>query len=46
VLVHLLQEDAVARRWLGQPVDLLLQRDQLVTRVTEGVGQPLVAVGE
>ena len=41
-----LEEHAVAARRLGQPVDLLLERDHLVARLAQGLGQPLVAVGQ
>ena len=41
VLVRL-QEDAEAGRQLGQPVHFLLQRDDLVARLPQGRGQPLV----
>lgn len=40
-----LQEDTEAGRWLGQPVDLLLERDDLVAGLAECVGEPLVLRG-
>ncbi len=41
-----LEEYAVAARRLGQPVDLLLERDHLVAGIAQGLGQPLVALGQ
>jgi hypothetical protein len=40
------EEDAVARRWLAEPVDLLLERDQLLTRVAQRAGELVVALGQ
>ena len=37
-----LQEHAESRRRLGQPVDFLLERHDLVARLAERVGQPLI----
>ena len=39
------QEHAETRRRLGQPVDFLLERHDLVARFAERVGQPLVLAG-
>ena len=40
------QEDAVAAGRLRQPVDLLLERDDLGARLLEGGHQPLVVLGQ
>ncbi|CAM5292146.1 hypothetical protein SGRI78S_00358 [Streptomyces griseus subsp. griseus] len=40
-----LKEDAEAGRRLREPVDLLLEGHDLVTRLTERVGEPLVLCG-
>src|SRR5690606_5221473 len=40
------QEDAVAARRLGQPVDLLAEGDELAASFLEGLGELLVAGGE
>ena len=41
-----LEEHAVAARRLGEPVDLLLERDHLVARLAQRLGEPVVAVAE
>ena len=41
-----LQEDAEPARRLRQPVDLLLERDDLVAGLAQGAGQPLVLAGD
>ncbi len=41
-----LQEDAVAARRLGEPVDLLLEGDHLVAGLAQRLGQPVVAVAQ
>ena len=40
------QEDAEARRRLRQPVDLFLERDDLVPGLAQRAGQPLVLRGD
>ena len=40
------QEDAVARRRLAEPVDLLLERDELLAGVAQGAGELVVALGQ
>jgi hypothetical protein len=40
------EEDAVARRRLAEPVDLLLERDQLVAGVAQRAGELVVALGQ
>ena len=45
-VVERLEEHAVAARRLGEPVDLLLERDHLVARLAQRVGEPVVAVVE
>ena len=41
-----LQEDAEAARRLGQPVDLFLERDDLVARLAQRAGEPLVLASD
>ena len=45
VVLVALQEDAEAGRRLGQPVDLLLQREDLVAGLAQGLREPLVLGG-
>lgn len=40
------EEDAEAGRWLGEPVDFLLEGHDLVAGLTERVGQSLVLCGD
>jgi hypothetical protein len=37
------EEDAIAARWLGQPVDFLAERDELAAGLLERLGELLVA---